>query len=160
AVPEVGEGAPIVERVLVELKRKTLSLVEVEGKIGGACKDNALQLGPNAVTDCTVSYEDLEVPWQVTIGGNYKAGDMFFTYTAKPSRGVLLRAVVHSKLVSLYGPRNVPLRCDEMPERKLVEQNKDSGVKCQYLETTREGLAWRDLPVLVDGGGQVRFRSR
>lgn len=156
-VPHAAMDAPLMAQISASLRRETLLLVKVKGELGGGdCAGGKLNLAPKATTECTVTYNGLEVPWRITIAEDYKPNDTLIKYTMKPLKGIMHIQSVRA-LVEKGAPKGVlELRCDEMPEVKLVEVGKPTGIKCQYLElvgTRAQSLVWRDYPVTMNERG-------
>lgn len=148
--PERGSAT---ENVLNELKVDTLKMARVHGTMKAKCAGGALTMKAGATTKCSVTYEGVEVPWNVTISDNYTSGSKIFSYQAEPEKGVLTAKAVYGEWHKLQSSENRELRCSEIPDVELVDLDTPTNYKCQYLLEKDGGEEWSDRIVAVKTGG-------
>ncbi|MCO1580756.1 hypothetical protein M8C13_33870 [Crossiella sp. SN42] len=163
-LPEPAADAPLVQKLVHDLRKDTLLMVQWRGETSGGCKDDTVVLKAGAVTDCVITYEGVQVPWQITVSNDFKESDLLVKYTKKPLKGVLLAEAVHARLAKDFGADGDELRCDELPKVQLVELGKKLEPKCQYRAKPVRGggLVYKDVGLEVDArrGGISLVRAR
>jgi hypothetical protein len=153
--PSPDRSASTTEKVLYELQKRTLRMAGVTGATSGECDGGELVLKAGATTSCTVTYESVKVPWEVTIGDTYKPGSIIFRYEAKPLKGVLTAQGVYGAFWKQQNSYSEELRCSKVPEVELVELDQETAHKCQYLIKDGSGDRWSDRSVkLTERGAQ------
>ncbi|MBU7598201.1 hypothetical protein JGS22_011385 [Streptomyces sp. P38-E01] len=131
--PEPPRDASETERVVHDLREKTLAMAGVEGRTAGSCAGGDVTMKAGATTTCTVTYEGLKVPWEVTISDRYEPGSFVFTYQAKPQMGLLTAKGVGGEFFKQQNRRGVDrVQCSEIPDAELVELNIQTEHRCQY----------------------------
>ncbi|MBB1245803.1 hypothetical protein GL263_19920 [Streptomyces durbertensis] len=145
--PSPDRTATVTEKVLHELRQRTLRMAGVEGKTSGECAGGELTMEAGATTKCTVDYEGVKVPWDVTISDNYKPGSFVFSYQAKPLKAVLTAKSAYGNFYKLNNSTSDQLRCGEIPDAVLVELGEDTEYRCQYLIKSQN--RWSDRAVAV-----------
>lgn len=156
-VEELYEGSPTLkprpaphasdtDRVVHDLRERTLAMAGVAGTTTGSCGRGGIELKAGATSTCTVTYESLEIPWDVTVSEEYQPGDSAVRYRAKPLKGVLTAKGVGGRFYEQQSGRGVEeVWCSEIPDAELVELNTPTDHRCQYL---------------LDSGGEKRWSIR
>ncbi|MBB1255937.1 hypothetical protein [Streptomyces alkaliterrae] len=145
--PSPGRTATVTEKVLHELRQRTLRMAGVDGKTSGECAGGELKMEAGATTKCTVDYEGVKVPWDVTISDNYKPGSFVFSYRATPQKAVLTAKSAYGNFYKLNNSTSDQLRCSEIPDAVLVDLGEDTEYRCQYLIKSQN--RWSDRAVAV-----------
>ncbi|GIG99481.1 hypothetical protein Pma05_60540 [Plantactinospora mayteni] len=130
AEPSPKRDAPFESKVHYELRSMVAKQAGISIKSDVSC---AAKISGSAdqKTTCTVSYQGLEVPFEVEVtGGRYVA-----SYRARPQKALLVRAGVHEAFARSVERFADPasLRCAQMPEKALVEIDKETGFTCSYV---------------------------
>lgn len=163
------------EKVLNHLRRETLRMAGSIGKTGaGKCAGEVMRPRGETVR-CTVSYEGVTVPWQVTskgmTSGSAGAFSQDFIYTARPLKTVHTARSVYDlfawetgKNGTTEGPlAPVDPRCDRLPKVFTAEPGKVSGHYCQDLSASCtdgvQRVEWLDRAIYVDKRGMLSFRA-
>lgn len=128
--PSPAPDAPFSENLVYELRRKTLDMAGAPGKTAGACPKG---LGSKAGTraTCTITYEGLEVVWDVSIGEKSGWSDNMVKYQAVPRKGILTRDGAARLLYGNLAPDLV--RCNNIPQAVLVPMNVKTNYACQIV---------------------------
>jgi hypothetical protein len=135
--PSPAADAPFSKNLAYDLRRKTLDMAMAEGKTVGECPDDVASKTGTRVT-CTVTYEGLEVVWDVTIGDKSGWSDNVVQYKAVPRKGVLTRDGAARLLYGNYRPELV--RCNNIPKAVLVPLNAKTEYTCQTVDKGKPGL--------------------
>lgn len=154
--PSPDRSATTTDKVLYELQRRTVRMAGIAGATSGECEGGELVMKAGAATSCTVTYEGVKVPWEITISDSYKPGSIIFSYTAKPLKGVLTAQGVHGTFWKQQNSYSEDLRCSEIPKAVLVELDQETDYKCQYLIKDGSGDRFSDRSVKVSELG-VQF---
>ncbi|MFI2431829.1 hypothetical protein [Streptomyces sp. NPDC018693] len=154
--PSPDRSATTTEKVLYELQRRTLRMAGITGETSGECDGGELVMKAGATTACTITYESVKVPWEVTISDSYKPGSIIFSYEAKPLKGVVTAQGVYGAFWKQQNSYSEDLRCSEVPKAELVELDQATAYKCQYLIKDSSGNRWSDRSVKVSERG-VQF---
>ncbi|MGO1052180.1 hypothetical protein [Crossiella sp. CA198] len=158
-VPDEPLDAPPLKKMVQELRLQTLIMVQFRGEVAGSCKDDKIVFKAGGITDCTVTYNGLQVPWQITVSDDFKESDMLVKYTMKPLKGVLQAEAVHALFAEQYQRRGDELRCDQLPAAQLVEPGKKTEFKCQYRTVSAGGrqITLKDVTLDVSRRGSINF---
>lgn len=152
--PEPPRDASETEKVIHDLREKTLAMAGVEGKTAGSCAGGKVTMKASATTTCTVTYEGLKVPWEVTISDKYKPGGIIFMYQAKPLKGVLTAKGVGGEFYKQQKQRGIEeVQCSEIPDAELVELNTQTEHRCQYLLDEGGEKSWSTRAIEVRPSG-------
>jgi hypothetical protein len=152
-----GDDADFTSQVEYALQGDLLSEALVAGRTTAVCPDGVTRQA-NASSACVVTYEGVEVPYTVTIGGSYEEGDVLTPYRAEPGRRLLIAERVHHEFWERFGgPAGIRLSCEEMPAVEAVEDGAPTGHVCR---TIREGGVVADYEVAVDSSGPRFDRVR
>ncbi|MFF9508057.1 hypothetical protein ACF1BU_19870 [Streptomyces sp. NPDC014724] len=135
--PSPDADAPFSKNLAYELRRKTLDMAKAEGKTVGECPNDVASKAGTHVT-CTITYEGLDVVWDVTIGEKSGWSDNVVQYQAVPRKGVLTRDGAARLLYGNYDPELV--RCNNIPEAVLVPMNTKTKYTCQTVDKGKPGL--------------------
>ncbi|TCO59412.1 hypothetical protein [Actinocrispum wychmicini] len=158
--PPASVSLPVMEQLAQQMRKETVLRSGIRGRFGAAsCPRGGLTMRAGATTTCTIRYEGVDVPWNITIGDDYQRGSQFFDYRVTGTVGVLRARAVHGLLWNKAS--RVPsqrLRCDAIPEMKVVQLG-PTGYRCQYLDTTgaSDALMWTVVQVVVDEDGELRL---
>ncbi|GAA2839437.1 hypothetical protein [Crossiella cryophila] len=158
-IPGEPFDAPPLKKMVEELRLQTLVMVQFRGEVAGSCKDDKIVFKAGGITDCMVTYNGLQVPWQITVSDDFKESDMLVKYTMKPLKGVLQAEAVHALFAEQYQRLGDELRCDQLPAAQLVEPGKKTEFKCQYRTVSGNGrqITLRDVTVDVSRRGSIAF---
>lgn len=129
-------GAPLDEQVVHRLREAILLDARVPGETSATCPDGVTQKA-GAVSQCVVTYEGAEVPYEVKISDSHTEGDTITSYTITPKKALLVATSVYDLLNEQYGKDSgrtdaSKLACQELPVAKTIEWDSDSGYTCQY----------------------------
>ncbi|MCJ1679261.1 hypothetical protein MTF65_18305 [Streptomyces sp. APSN-46.1] len=132
--PELS--APFIQKVEHRLRESVLLTAKVAGETSAKCPNSVTQKA-GAVSQCVVTYEGAEIPYEVKIGDSYKEGSSIISYNSTAKTGLLVGKVVYDALNERYGSESgtthaSKLACEEIPAAKAVDFNSDTGYKCQY----------------------------
>ncbi|WGD42159.1 hypothetical protein [Streptomyces cathayae] len=142
--PAPENGAPFTQKVEHKLRETVLRGVMVPGETSAECADGVTQKA-GAVSQCVVTYEGAEIPYEVKISDKYTEGSMFTFYDTTPKKGLLVAKSVYNTLHERYSAEagytgSSKLACEEIPVAKTVDLNSDTGYTCQYwTETANDG---------------------
>ncbi|MFD5492281.1 hypothetical protein ACFWH4_04910 [Streptomyces sp. NPDC127091] len=142
--PAPENGAPFTQKVEHQLRETVLRGVMVPGETSAECADGVTQKA-GAVSQCVVTYEGAEIPYEVKISDKYTEGSMFTFYDTTPKKGLLVAKSVYNTLHERYSAEagytgSSKLACEEIPVAKTVDLNSDTGYTCQYwTETANDG---------------------
>ncbi|MDK1473460.1 hypothetical protein QNO07_08525 [Streptomyces sp. 549] len=131
--PSPDRSATITDKVVYELQQRTVQMAGVLKDTTGTCAGGELTMKAGATTECKVTYDGVDVPWDVTIGDNYKEGSFVVSYRVAPKKALLVGEGVKAAFWTQQSSTSDDLRCDDLPKAELVEVDQDSGYKCQYL---------------------------
>ncbi|MEE1928640.1 hypothetical protein V1J52_10610 [Streptomyces sp. TRM 70351] len=149
--PSPDSGADLTEKIIYELRQRTVEMAGVVKDTEGSCEGGEVTLKAGATTACTITYEGVEVPWEVNIADDYEEGSFIVRYDIAPTKGVLVGETVRAEFWKLQNTMSDDLRCDELPEVELVEIDTDTGYRCQYLIEEDDGPGrYSDRIVKVD----------
>ncbi|MET9550977.1 hypothetical protein ABZY36_37665 [Streptomyces sp. NPDC006627] len=134
-VPAPEAGAPFVEYVKEELRKRTVRMAHAPGKTSATCDKDTVKPVRDATITCTVTYEGLKVVWPVRFTGKPGFGGMGDGYEARPSTGLLTRAGVHRYWWGNH--RNEDgggdMRCDSMPRVWKAPLGQKTKYRCTYF---------------------------
>ncbi|MEU0940249.1 hypothetical protein [Embleya sp. NPDC005971] len=134
--PLPGTKAPVVEKVEHALREDVLSGAHVPGTTSAKCADG-ITMKAGAVSQCVVTYEGAEIPYEVKIGDKYTEGSMVFSYTKTPKKALLVAKEIYNRFNERYGSASgasdaSKLACEEIPVAKTFDFGADTGYTCQY----------------------------
>ncbi|MEV6963806.1 hypothetical protein AB0M47_01745 [Hamadaea sp. NPDC051192] len=134
--PAPAVNAPVKDKIEHALREDVLATVRVLGTTSANCADG-ITMRAGATSQCTVTYQGIDIPYEVKISDRYTEGSMVFSYTKKPTKGVLVAKVIYNLMNERYGSDSgrtdaSKLACDEIPAVKVVEFRADTGYTCQY----------------------------
>ena len=134
--PAPDRGAPLTEQVEHRLREAILLAAGVAGETSAKCPDGVTQKA-GAVSQCVVTYEGAEIPYEVKISDSYREGSIITSYTTTPKKGLLVAKLVYNSLNENYGTESgrtdaSKLACEELPVAKAFDWKSDTGYKCQY----------------------------
>lgn len=135
-MPIPPASATVQQKVEHALREDILSKVRVVATTSATCP-GGITMKAGAVSQCVVTYEGAEVPYEVKISDRYKDGDRVFSYTKEPKKALLVAKVVYHQLNESYGAESgrtdaSKLACEEFPAAKAMEFGADTGLTCQY----------------------------
>ncbi|MFP8963023.1 hypothetical protein ACLIYP_21050 [Streptomyces nanhaiensis] len=153
--PTPERDADFTEKVIHELRERTVRMAGVMKSTSGSCEGGEITLKAKAATECTIAYADVEIPWTVTISDSYKEGSFFIQYNAEPGKGLLTGEGVRAKLWEDNHQYSDEMRCEELPEAEVVDLDADTGYKCQLVNEKSDGSGEYtvDMAVKVKRGG-------
>ncbi|NUR52058.1 MAG: hypothetical protein HOV71_28360 [Hamadaea sp.] len=134
--PAPAASAPVREKIEHALREDVLSTVRVLGTTSATCA-GGITMKAGAVSECVVTYQGVDVPYEVKISDRYTDGAMVFSYTKKPTKGLLVAKVIYNLMNERYGAESgrtdaSKLACDELPAAKVIDFGSDTGYTCQY----------------------------
>ncbi|MFF4239277.1 hypothetical protein ACFYYL_25685 [Actinomadura geliboluensis] len=139
--PSPGKNASLAENLQYELRIKTIKMAYAMGRTSAECDEN-VRPEPGTKATCTVTYEGVRVPWNVTIGGRgFSPG--LIEYTAEPAMGVITRegAIRFYWANKAFGRQ---VRCSDMPAVELVPLDKPTRYQCGTSPRVKESLQATD----------------
>ncbi|CAM3711555.1 hypothetical protein KIPE111705_21440 [Kibdelosporangium persicum] len=159
--------APILDRVLGEIRWDTLVMTRTRGELTASCAGNRVTLRDGATTTCTTTFNGVALQWHVDVrkGSRTAEGSQLYSYTISPPDKVLLlgKRVYSSFLSQNVGePEPVRRRCDRIPDISAfvvqADGETDTGYRCQFLaKRDEQAFVWTPLQVYLRGNGYVRF---
>ncbi|MFD6189617.1 hypothetical protein [Streptomyces sp. NPDC060275] len=156
-LPKLPGNPSLTEKVLHEIRVETVSNAEFMARTSADCEGGKVSTEPNAITKCHVTYDDVTVPWRVTVDSG---GDTALTvfYSTAPLKGLLLARAVHGSFWNGHQKDHEDLRCGDIPEISLVELGNDTGYRCQYAQRGPDGsLVRENVEVHLGDRGRVEF---
>ncbi|MFP3987794.1 hypothetical protein U9R90_09885 [Streptomyces sp. E11-3] len=163
--PAPEQGAPLTEQVEHRLREAILLTAKVAGETSAKCPDGVTQKA-GAVSQCVVTYEGAEIPYEVKISDRYREGSTITSYTTTPKKGLLVGKLVYNALYESYGPESgrtdtSKLACEELPVAKAFDGKSDTGFKCQYwTKHANDGKGGYDtLRVTIGASGGIGFEA-
>lgn len=145
-----GDNASPTDQILYDLQQRVVAAAGVKAQMSAACEGGVITGTVDQTVTCTITYDGLDVKYQVDIDG----GTPTFNWTAVTDSTVLTSEGVGLAYWARYGADSPELRCDKMPDKKLVKVGKDTGYRCYR----KKGDGWaQDAVVLADG--KITFRS-
>lgn len=137
--PSPGANASLVENLKYELRSKTVAMAYTMGKASAKCDTANIEAKAGSKLSCTVTYEGVDVPWDVTIKGQGLTAGLV-EYTAHPRMGVITRegAIRFYWANKALGEREV--RCSDIPAVELVPLNTPTRYQCETDPVLKETL--------------------
>ncbi|MFI5531785.1 hypothetical protein ACIA8O_24955 [Kitasatospora sp. NPDC051853] len=131
--PAPDSKAPVVEKVEHALREDVLSAAHVPGTTSAKCADG-ITMKAGAVSQCVVTYEGAEIPYEVKISDKYTEGSFVFSYTKTQKKALLVAKEIYNRFHERYGSTSTASRlaCDEIPAAKTFDFGADTGYTCQY----------------------------
>ncbi|WP_405009970.1 hypothetical protein [Kitasatospora sp. NBC_01539] len=164
-LPAPESDTPFAEKLKHSLRETLLSRAHVPGETSADCPNGVTQKA-GAVSQCTVTYEGAQVPYEVKISDSYKPGSFIISYTRTPKKGLLVAKMVYNLLWESYGADSgrtdtSRLACDEIPVAKTVDFDSDTGYTCQYWsEHADDGEpGYATLKVTMGSSGSPGFKT-
>ncbi|MGA4848486.1 hypothetical protein ACOBQB_20315 [Streptomyces sp. G5(2025)] len=160
--PPPGSDASLTERVLDEIREKTLVMAGIRAQVGTRCEGGQVTVKKGEWTLCTASYQGVELVWEVLVedvtGGGAWTVQLIDYQVFPPDSGVLLAKAVHGRFWAQHHEHAKELRCDRIPPLKRVTLDEDTGYRCQYLDVDGDVPRWVNTKVILDAAGPV-FRE-
>ena len=145
-----GDNASPTDQILYDLQQRVVAAAGVKADMSAACEGGVITGTVDQSVTCTITYDGLDVKYQVDIEG----GTPTFNWSAVTGSTVLTSEGVGLAYWAKHGTDSPELRCDKMPEKKLVKLGKDTGYRCYR----KKGDGWvQDAVVFADG--KITFRS-
>ncbi|WP_326656388.1 hypothetical protein [Streptomyces sp. NBC_00385] len=134
--PLPGADAPLERKVEHALREDVLSMAKVPGKTSAKCAGGVTKKA-GAVSQCVVTYEGAEIPYEVKIGDSYTSGSSIISYSKEPKKGLLVGKLVYQLINEQYGSESgrtdaSKVACDKLPAAKAFAYGADTGYTCQY----------------------------
>ncbi|MQA25723.1 MAG: hypothetical protein GEU94_09650 [Micromonosporaceae bacterium] len=145
-----GDAARPDEQILYDLQERVVAAAGVPAKTKAECEGGVITGTVDQTVTCGITYEGLVVRYEVDIEG----GTPTFNWTAVAESSVLTAEGVGLAYWAKRGDDAAELRCDRMPEKKLVKLGRDTGYRC-YRKSKDTWVS--DAVVLADG--KITFRS-
>ncbi|MGW5973317.1 hypothetical protein [Streptomyces sp. NPDC055186] len=141
--PAPENSASFTRKVEHKLRETVLRSAMVPGETSAECADGVTQKA-GAVSQCVVTYEGAEIPYEVKVSDKYTEGSMFTFYDTTPQKGLLVAKSVYQALHERYSAEagytgSSKLACEEIPVAEAVDLNADTGYTCQYWTETANG---------------------
>lgn len=166
ALPPEEPRPSLMDKVMRALMHDTVSMAGAIGDVRpGTCEAVVPKQGEKRSRRCTVTYEGIDVVWDVRFiridGGLWTTAE----YRAEPLTGVLTARKVYESAGWNHDELS-PRRCDRMPELIRVERvGKPTPYQCQSRvhECVHEKgwrFWWANSSVSVDENGNVAFVPR
>ena len=143
--------AAFAENVAYELQRKTLAMANAPGAVTGKCP-KGMGSKPGTTATCTITYEGVEVAWQVTIGEKGWSENVV-EYQAFPRQGLLTREGVARIMFGNDSTLDYAL-CDDIPKAVLVPFGKTK-YKCEKVSKGEEPIGYNQTVNITDTGPRV-----
>ncbi|MCX4750741.1 hypothetical protein OG455_35445 [Kitasatospora sp. NBC_01287] len=145
--PSPAHDATFSENLEFELRRRTLAMTLAPGETSAQCpKDLDSKAGTTVA--CTVTYDSLDLVWDVALGDKAAWSDNYVTYQAQPRQGILTRDGLALYFYGNFSPDEV--RCNNVPTAVLVPLNQLTDYACQTVSGGRPGTA--DKVRITDSG--------
>jgi hypothetical protein len=150
-------GADFTTQVEYALQGDLLTDARVEGRTTAVCPHGVTQRA-GASSECTATWEGIEIPYTVTIGASYEPGDILTPYRAEPGKRLLVAERVRHEFWDRFGgDAGTGLSCDEIPAALAVEEGTPTGYTCQ---TVRDSGVVSRYKVAMDSHGPRFDRVR
>ncbi|MEU9673437.1 hypothetical protein AB0D92_07805 [Streptomyces parvus] len=143
--------ATFAENVAYELEDKTLTMAGFAGETTGRCPKD-LGSTPGSAATCTVTYEGLEVEWNVTIGEKGWS-DNVVEYEAFPLQGILTRDGLARLLFGNNSGLDYAL-CNDIPKAVLVPLG-ETTYKCEEVLKGKEPFGFNQPVRVTDSGPRI-----
>ncbi|MFD7731907.1 hypothetical protein ACFV6F_16150 [Kitasatospora phosalacinea] len=165
--PTPDVSAPVLEKVQYAIRQDVLTRAHVVGTTTATCPAG-ITMKAGAVSQCTATYEGVEIPYEVKISDSYKEGSSVFSYTRTPKKGLLVAKFVYNQLNEHYGPESGRTdaskpACQELPVAKAYDlgADADTGYTCQYWsEYGKNGKpGYVTLKVTTGASGGMGFQE-
>jgi hypothetical protein len=137
--PSPGTNASLAENLKYELRRKTVAMAYAMGRTRATCDRANIAAKADTKLSCTVTYQGVRVPWDVTIKGQGVTAGLV-KYTAHPRMGVITRAGAARFYWANKAQGEGDVRCSDIPAVKLVPLNKPTPYQCETNPILRETL--------------------
>lgn len=145
-----GDNASPSDQVLYDLQQRVVRTAGVSAKTAAKCAGGVITGTVDQAVDCKVSYQGLVVTYQVEITG----GTPTFSWVATTEKSVLTAEGVGRAYWAKYGTDATAVRCDKMPQKRLVPLGEDTDFRCYH-----EGSdGWAEHAVVLKDGG-ITFQS-
>ncbi|KJK50650.1 hypothetical protein [Streptomyces sp. NRRL F-4428] len=158
--PEMGSLEPtaspaadaaFAENVIYELQRKTLTMANAPGALTGECPKD-MESKPGTTVTCTVTYEGVQVAWNVTIGEKGWSQNVV-EYTAFPAQGLVTRDGVARLMFGNDSTLDYAL-CNDIPKAVLVPFGKTE-YKCEKVSQGKEPVGYNQTVHITTTGLMV-----
>jgi hypothetical protein len=145
-----GDNASPSDQVLFDLQQRVVRTAGVVAATRARCAGGVITGTIDQTVDCTVTYQGLKITYRVQITG----GTPTFSWVATTRKSVLTAEGVGRAYWAKYGADAATVRCDKMPEKRLVPIGEDTDFRCYH-----EGSdGWTEHAVVLKDGG-VTFES-
>ncbi|HEX2418058.1 MAG TPA: hypothetical protein VHJ83_08045 [Micromonosporaceae bacterium] len=149
-VKSPGDNASPSEQVLFDLQQRVVRTAGVAAPTTATCAGGVITGTVDQSVDCAVVYQGLRVTYRVEITG----GTPTFSWVATTEKSVLTAEGVGRAYWAKYGAEATAVRCDKMPQKRLVRLGEDTDFRCYH-----EGPGgWTEHAVLLKDGG-INFES-
>ncbi|MBM7442859.1 hypothetical protein [Streptomyces sp. HB132] len=152
--PSPADDATFGENLAHELRRKTLAMADASGEATAECPEDIGSTSGSQVS-CTVTYEGLEVAWNVSIGDTSGWSDNVVEYTASPRTGVLTREGVARLLYGNHSDSIDYVLCNDIPEAVLVPLNTETDYTCELVPKDKEPIGLNESVRVTEAGPRV-----
>ncbi|GAA4202725.1 hypothetical protein [Actinocatenispora rupis] len=146
------------QQVLYELEARVMREAGVEGSATGSC-DQDFDGSKNTTVTCTVTFENLHVPFTVDITNSIATATMIsYTFKADQKKAPLTAEGVRTAFrASAYGstithPKPGTVHCDaKLPKLELVGYAKTTRYKCSFQDGDTGTWNVQDVVITDDG---------
>lgn len=145
-----GENASPADQVLYDLQQRVVRTAGVTARTAARCGGGVITGTVDQTLDCTVSYQGLKVKYHVEITG----GTPTFSWVATTDKSVLTAEGVARAYWARYGAEAAEVRCDKMPQKRLVPIGEPSDYRCYHQGSD----GWAEHVVILKDGG-IKFES-
>jgi hypothetical protein len=162
--PTADIDAPLLDRVISQIRHETLLMASVSGKITASCEGGRIRTKTKAVTHCTTTYNGVALHWSI-VGSPSLSVPNATEYSYEPDKILLTSKIIyHNFFVYDHHSKEDRERCQKIPDIVLVEkpdptEETDTGYRCQFLGLEQKGeRAWTGMRLFVDSGGKLIWR--
>ncbi|MEU5168924.1 MULTISPECIES: hypothetical protein [Streptomyces] len=152
--PSPADDATFGENLAYELRRKTLAMADASGEATAECPEDVGSKSGTQVS-CTVTYEGLEVAWNVSIGDESGWSENVVEYTAAPRNGLLTREGVARLLYGNHRDSIDYALCNDIPEAVLVPLNTETDYACELVPKGKKPIGFNEKVRVTEAGPRV-----
>jgi hypothetical protein len=145
-----GDNANPSDQVLFDLQQRVVRTAGVVAATTARCAGGVITGTVDQTVDCTVTYQGLKVTYQVAITG----GTPTFSWVAITEKSVLTAEGVGRAYWAKHGEDATAVRCDKMPQKRLVPLGEDTDFRCYHMGSD----GWVEHAVFLKDGG-ISFES-
>ena len=139
-----GETADPTQQILYDLRQRVVRMAGIPIQTEASCAGGVITGTVDQNVTCSVTYQGLTVEYQVEITG----GTPTFTWVATTDTGLLTAEGVGQAYWAKYGTDASEVRCDPMPEQRLVKLGEDTDYRCYH----KSGDTWTEHAVVLTDG--------